>query len=232
MSTRGAIARPVGEGFEGRYHHWDSYPEGLGATLFYLRNGFFGGDTDALLAYLVDSHPAGWSTINGKDLTRDPGFLGDIDRIPCVATVGDATCGELRDAHLCQTFGLEGHEDGPYPCGVNYAYHIGHLYEPDPVVEAYLRQVPECYCHGDRSEDEWLVTAENASGSGVEFAYVLEGARMLVLGNYHDDGSKAVGMFGFGDPDASWKILADVNLDGETPDWEAIQEVAWPSEAA
>ena len=74
MSTRGCIARIDGEGFTGRYHHWDSYPRGLGATLFKLRNEHFRGDTDATLRFLIDDHPAGWSTINNKDFTLEPGF--------------------------------------------------------------------------------------------------------------------------------------------------------------
>ena len=36
MSTRGVIARKDGDGFTGRYHHLDSYPSGLGQTLYRL----------------------------------------------------------------------------------------------------------------------------------------------------------------------------------------------------
>lgn len=32
MSTRSAIARPAGDGWEGRYHHFDGYPSGVGAA--------------------------------------------------------------------------------------------------------------------------------------------------------------------------------------------------------
>lgn len=154
MGTRGVIARPVGEGFEGRYHHWDSYPSGLGLTLIQLRNGFFQGDTDAMLRVLLDEHPAGWSTINSADFSLPAGF----------DSAG-----------------------------------------------------PNCYCHGSRSEDGWLVTAENASGSGCEYAYVLEGSRMLVMSSYHENGTKAIGMFGMGDPVASWRIIHDVDLDNPLP---------------
>jgi len=74
MGTRGVIARPDGEGFTGRYHHWDSYPAGLGATLFALRNGHFAVDTEAMLKVLLDDH-TGWSTINQKDFALAPGFV-------------------------------------------------------------------------------------------------------------------------------------------------------------
>lgn len=81
MSTRGAIGRltskPGGKiKFFCRYHHWDSYPKsGLGSTLFQLRNGYFKGDTNAMLKVLIDEHPAGWSTINGADFSITPGYL-------------------------------------------------------------------------------------------------------------------------------------------------------------
>lgn len=79
MSTRGAIARPIAEsatgGWEGRYHHFDSYPTGLGKTLWALHFGFFDRDIAAMTKYLIDDHPAGWSTINGRDLSLTPGFI-------------------------------------------------------------------------------------------------------------------------------------------------------------
>jgi hypothetical protein len=75
MSTRGAIVRFTGDNtFTGVYHHWDSYPDGLGKTLFNLRRNFFHNDTEAMLKVLIDEHPAGWSTINNKDFNLEPGF--------------------------------------------------------------------------------------------------------------------------------------------------------------
>ena len=74
MGTRGAIARLTDKGFEGRYHHWDSYPSGLGETLFQLYNGHFKKDLKVMLKTLIDDHPAGWSTIC-KDWAQQPGFL-------------------------------------------------------------------------------------------------------------------------------------------------------------
>jgi hypothetical protein len=163
MGTRGVIARPVGEGFEGRYHHWDSYPEGLGQTLFRVRNGHFAGDSEAMLKFLLDDH-TGWSTINGANFDSAPGFS----------------------------------ESG------------------------FVTDGPACYCHGGRHEEGWLVTAANASGAGCEYAYVIDGAQLLVLSSYHEDGSKAIGMFGMGDPDASWRLIGLVDLDGPEPDWEDL----------
>jgi hypothetical protein len=82
MSTRGAIVRFTnGESteFTGRFHHWDSYPEGLGATLWELYHGHFQKDLQRMLQLLLDEHPAGWSTINGKDFSLEPGYSSRPD---------------------------------------------------------------------------------------------------------------------------------------------------------
>jgi hypothetical protein len=80
MGTRGCIARVVERtagtiGFDGVYHHWDSYPTGLGETLFKLYNGFFAKDIAKFLQVLIDDHPAGWSTINNADFSMAAGFV-------------------------------------------------------------------------------------------------------------------------------------------------------------
>ncbi len=68
MSTRSVIARQVGDGFVGRYHHSDGYPSGVGAALYKLYNGHFKQDAKRMLEVLIDEHPAGWSTIVGRTL--------------------------------------------------------------------------------------------------------------------------------------------------------------------
>jgi len=78
MGTRGVIARKTDKGFTGVYHHWDSYPDGLGQTLFNLYNEQFKHDLKAMLKTLIDDHPAGWSTINGKDFSLEPGWVDTI----------------------------------------------------------------------------------------------------------------------------------------------------------
>ena len=76
MSTRSMIARKTDEGFQGVYHHWDGYPEALGQTLWQM---YHQGDKDleGMLALLIDSHPAGWSSINGVDWTQPIGYVTD-----------------------------------------------------------------------------------------------------------------------------------------------------------
>lgn len=75
MSTRSVIARATGEmRFEGRYHHFDGYPEGLGKGLWDAYHGHFQQDLGRMLKFLIDDHPAGWSTILGADLKLKPGY--------------------------------------------------------------------------------------------------------------------------------------------------------------
>ena len=170
MSTRGAIVRFTnGETteFAGRYHHWDSYPAGLGATLWGLYHGHFEKDLQRMLQVLIDEHPAGWSTINHKDFSMESGFIE----------------------------ALKG------PGGR-----------------------PLCYCHGDRSEEAWVVTHENAAKSGCEYVYGFdEGPTLVVLGSFCADGDKMIGMFGMGVPGATWKEIGRVPLNGPEPDWELIE---------
>jgi hypothetical protein len=79
MSTRGVIARVTGEGtFKGVYHHWDSYPTGLGQQLIQVLIEHFHSDVPQMLRVLVDEHPAGWSTIVDKDFNLMPGYSGEL----------------------------------------------------------------------------------------------------------------------------------------------------------
>jgi len=86
MSTPGCIARKTKDGFEGRYHNFDSYPEGLGKALYGVRNGYFKKNTEAMLKYLIDDHPAGWSSIVQRDFNKKAGFDGDGPLCYCHGT--------------------------------------------------------------------------------------------------------------------------------------------------
>ena len=139
MSTRGAIVRFTNcetTEFAGRYHHWDSYPAGLGATLWGLYHGYFGKNLRRMLEVLIDEHPAGWATINRKDFYQVPGFH------------------EFSSPHV-------------------------------------VTHNPECYCHGDRSEERWLITDNNAADVGCEYVYGFdEGPTLVVLSSYCADGTR------------------------------------------
>lgn len=170
MSTRSVIARKTGPGtFKGVYHHWDGYPGGLGATLFSLFNGHFKKQLKPMLEFLIDQHPAGWSTIQGADFTLPAGFREN----------------DWKDA------------DKPHG--------------------------PACYCHGDRREKGRHLTQANASDSGCEYAYVFsDGDKMEILSSYCGDGAKMIGMFGCGDPDATWSVIGEVDLNGPEPKWDKM----------
>lgn len=55
MSTRGAIARPKGDGWEGAYHSPDAYPSGLGCALWHRVQG--GHDPAALVQRAIQAAP-------------------------------------------------------------------------------------------------------------------------------------------------------------------------------
>jgi hypothetical protein len=165
MSTRGFIAREkdaTAGTFEGRYHHWDSYPTGLGKTLWDLYHGHFDRDAQAMQKFLLDEH-TGWSTINGADFSLPPGYGN--------------------------------------------------------------KEAPQCYCHGARSEEGWIVDEKSASGSGCEFGYVFlkDKPALAVLSSYCENGQKMVGAFGGGDPNAEWKPIAIIDLNGPEPDWARLE---------
>jgi hypothetical protein len=73
MSTRAVIARVKGNNIEGRYHHWDGYPTGLGKTLFDKAREL---GVYHVLDILIDQHPGGWSTVNNRDWNKDPVYVG------------------------------------------------------------------------------------------------------------------------------------------------------------
>ena len=63
MSTRGCIARLTSANpikFKGVYHHWDSDPPSLGKHLW---NRIWNYGLRSALEYIIDEHPAGWSSL-------------------------------------------------------------------------------------------------------------------------------------------------------------------------
>jgi hypothetical protein len=214
VSTRGVIARQKGDFFEGRYHHWDSYPSGLGKALWELAHNQFKGNLDEMLHILIDEHPAGWSTIVNKDFAITPGF-NEYGKGNCL------TCGKPSWEHYYQEWESHGKRltarARQSMAKGNYMA-LGHSYEGPRFTNA------ECYCHGDRNEDELVVTEKNAADIGCEYAYVFStNGMMTILSSYNGDGSKMIGMFGMGNPEAKWGVLAVIPLDGAEPDWHSLQ---------
>ncbi len=83
MSTRGLIGKIDADGIAiFRYHHFDSYPDGLGKSLYDLYNGFFRRDLQGMKRVLLDEHCA-WSSIIAADFSLSPGFSSwDSKRYP------------------------------------------------------------------------------------------------------------------------------------------------------
>lgn len=80
MATRGTIAFGTDtDHWQGRYHHSDSYPSGLGRTLYHLYNSHFERNLDAMKRVLFDEHPAGWSNIVDTDFTQPPMWTDHYD---------------------------------------------------------------------------------------------------------------------------------------------------------
>ena len=89
MATRSVIARLTagddGESYswEGRYHHWDGYPSGVGVTLIenLLKHGY-----QFMSDRLIDGEATGWSNINGCDLTLPSAWFDStkeqVDHVP------------------------------------------------------------------------------------------------------------------------------------------------------
>lgn len=213
MSTRSVIARPAGDGFAGRYHHFDGYPTGLGKTLWDLYRDRYAEDLEAMTAELIDAHPAGWSSINGADWSLEPGFVNRSE-YSCAA------CGVSSSAHYRQSLPDDHPLRHPAP-GTGQSYLLADHAPEEPVRPT----PPMCYCHGDRSESEHLITSWGDDG-GTEWAYVLSPGGLVVCERrWNDDGSHMVGMFGYGAAEgkASWLVLGIYPWHGPEPDWNALE---------
>lgn len=209
MSTRSVIGRKTASGFTGVYHHWDGYPSGLGAQLFEVFNGYFKRDMPAMLKYLIDDHPAGWSTIVGADFTIAPGQR-KRDEGPC------ALCGCPNWMHYTQYYASHNLPTPPSFNGTS-AHVFNHGYK-----ESETPQGPECY--PDR--EACIMDEASASGSGCEWAYVFAGkSTMEIYSSYHPTGGKMIGMFGCGNPDARWYLIASVDLTAAEPNWKQIESM-------
>jgi hypothetical protein len=248
MATRGAIARlerrdseGVPPAFVGAYHHWDSYPTGLGRTLWALYHGHFQKNMEAMLQTLIDDHPAGWSSILTSDFTKAPGFVETCFPVDCAETkITETLAGDEghdvngHDGNGCSS-GAPG--KGASNNGIastrsaldgacKTAAHSDDTGDEDNCDEG--APAPACYCHGDREDTPWRVTEANAAASGIEWVYAFSPGLMHILSSFTPTGEKMIGMFGCGDPKAGWRTVAIIDLDEDKdePDWAYIEENA------
>lgn len=125
MSTNGVIAKRDGGSWVGVYHHWDSYPSGLGVALLRAYKEAFSCDVDAMTTYLVDDEPVGWSTICNADWSQPKGWRDRFAHdAPC------ATCDHPMWEHYAQYYP----EGGPGDPMVNGMRRQG-LREPDTTMQ-------------------------------------------------------------------------------------------------
>jgi hypothetical protein len=84
MSTRSAVAEPAGDGWRGRYHHWDGYPTNKAADLWKIvqRDG-----VQMARQVLIHEH-RGWSSTDA-DQQPGEGYLGNA-RANVVVGYGEA----------------------------------------------------------------------------------------------------------------------------------------------
>lgn len=75
MSTRGVIARKTAKGWIGVYHHFDSYPAGLGAEMWKLIHKEFKNDISTFLKFAIDEHPGGWSNITATVILEENALI-------------------------------------------------------------------------------------------------------------------------------------------------------------
>lgn len=189
MGTRGVIAKPDGDGWRGRYHHWDSYPSGLGAALLRAHEDL--GSTDEMVRVLIDEELVGWSTICGKDLRQPKGWHDSHDR--------DAVCAACT-LPMWRHYRQYYPEGGPNDPMVNGTRRAG-LIDPDQVI-----QLGHTFEHGpaptnpqsysargettDQPDGRWI-TSHDEDAAGTEWAYVITPRGLMV---WEGD----LGMFGCG----------------------------------
>ena len=217
MGTRGVIARPTGDGFEGRYHHFDSYPSGLGATLWEIKQRYYpeADQLEDMQAALIDEHPAGWSDISGADWSLEAGFVNSME-YDCTVCGLSSSVGHYRQYLPA---------DDPrrsVPEGGSYLY-ADHQPERPPMPNR-----PQCYCHGERSEAATELITSEGDDWGAEWAYVLSpGGLMVCERRWVEDGAHMVGMFGQGGgvDGATWLPLGIYRWEGAEPSWSALEGV-------
>lgn len=231
MGTRSVIAEPHGDGFRGRYHHWDGCPTGLGSTLWDLYHGHFAQDTEAMRKYLVEDEPVGWSTINSANFALPKAWNDSQDP--------DSLCAKCEAPmwrHYAQYY-PEGSASDPMVNGKRRAgliapeqvMQLGHSHEAQQTING----PQSCSARGETSDSpdgNW--TYSDGDDCGAEWAYVITPRTLFVFerryGLPHDDQGHGTGMFGMGASNTEsggyWAPAADLQWTDNEPDWEALNQ--------
>lgn len=199
MGTRSTIARKVDGGFKGVYHHWDGYPTSLGKTLYKLFNTHFERDLPKMLKTLIDDHPAGWSTINNRDFTKNPGYT-EYDRPTHCSNCGVKLEYLEPVCKACDTDMVD-HRPNCYCHGTRdqKGWEVTHE-------NASASGCEYAYAFDEKTDTMYILSSYTDIGSETG-----------------KKDQKMIGMFGVGDKDAIWKPFAEVKLRYDEPDWEEIE---------
>lgn len=108
MSTNAAILRQTQAGEFGVYCHSDGQPISLGKFLWHSYRGHFNHDLEAMLRFVIDEHPAGWSVLQGTDLNLPAGWAEAPDRpagVPLAEWFKSPTYRRWADSPRCYCHG-------------------------------------------------------------------------------------------------------------------------------
>ena len=105
--------------------------------------------------------------------------------------------------------------------GVDWTQPVGYVTGVDD------NDAPQCFCHGDRSEDGWV--ADQDSECGAEFAYAFESSiedetdLLHIYERQYGDGSHTTEFFGMTSSDGGWSLIKTIDLlSSEDIDWQGI----------
>lgn len=205
MSTRSVIARPDGDGFAGRYAHWDGYPTCRGAQLWQTFTEL-GENATILRAYAIKEGENGyWSSYQTPSRqareAQKPEFIDE----PC--NLCDAT-GKRTDmivANGCNGCAGTGVSHRTYGDGVRQG--------------------------GWTVEENGSWVTSYADDMGTEWAYVLADHALFVFerrfGKPGADQGHGTGMFGMGASDTEsggyWAALGEFPWTGDEPSWDMLE---------
>ena len=173
MGTRSIIAVPHGDGWRGRYCHWDGYPQGVGVNLLAIvqRDGIEQART------ILTQDFYGWSGINRAQPHLD-GVVPDKD-----ADYGSP-------AYVAWLYSPEGHlSRGRFVNVPGY----GEAYNPLPMI------LQDGSVYREASRDQWI-TDVGLDGTDCEWLYVMHdmSLRVYQIGHVGGCGLLFYGSFEYG----------------------------------
>jgi len=239
MSTRGCVAIKQGEGWRGVYNHWDSYPTGLGKEVWdHLHYSVIQGVVnlqqfaEELLEYgdWREYLNNGVCEYCGKRLGQP---VNINVRIFCVPKGSEA---EIR----AYWEGMSWAKDNPEQ--------VKQCIADDLEVLRNIQKTgypdPEAKYHSHSRKDDSQITNLDADPLFIEWVYVVDPERRTISILMHKSDGVTEGAIrenpilrddGFWDyGHCAYKHIkvAEINLDGDEPDWERIEKRAWEDEKA